>query len=106
VSLLFYPALLLGLFWVFTPPLVPLAAAGYSLRQRRRESVRYLLCLVAANLLLVLPYFYTAARLVTPAASALLVLAAAGLAGLAPRLAEVVPRPLSRRAGGLDDSAS
>lgn len=40
-NLAFYPALLAGLFWVFSPPLIPLIGLIYSWR-RRRDDERWL----------------------------------------------------------------
>jgi hypothetical protein len=75
----FYPTLMLGMYWVYFPPFFPLFGV-FALWRRRRELLGQLATLlIASNLCLFVFYFYQGARLVAPAAILLLVFSACGL---------------------------
>lgn len=82
-NLAFYPAVLSGVVWIYTPPLIGLIGLIALIRARRTPPARYALALIALNVVIVYVYFWQAARLVAPAASLLLVYAAVGLASFA-----------------------
>jgi 4-amino-4-deoxy-L-arabinose transferase-like glycosyltransferase len=75
---LFYPLMLAGLFWVFAPPLVPLAGAVVACRFWRLPAARLALLAGALTIAFYLAYFYQAARFVAAPAVMLTVVAAAG----------------------------
>jgi hypothetical protein len=81
-NLVFYPALLLGLYWIYFPPLLSVLGGWELFRRRRTVAARFGGLVVIANLLIALPYFYQGGRLVAPAALVLLVYSAAGVARL------------------------
>lgn len=78
-NLVFYPAILLGAYWVYFPPLFPLFGCAELYRRRRTSAARFASFVVVANVVLSWPYFYQAGRLVAPAAEVLLVYSAVGL---------------------------
>lgn len=79
-NLVFYPAVLLGAYWIYFPPLLPLFGLAELYRRRRTWAARFAGLVVVANVALSWPYFYQAGRLVAPAAEVLLVYSAVGLA--------------------------
>jgi 4-amino-4-deoxy-L-arabinose transferase-like glycosyltransferase len=81
-NLAFYPALLASLFWVFSPPLVPLLGLVYAWRRRREAIGRYTLVVVVLYFLIFLFYHYQGARFMAAPATLLVVLASVWLAGL------------------------
>lgn len=81
-NLVFYPALLLGLYWIYFPPLFSVLGGWELFRRRRTVAARFGGLVVIANLLIALAYFYQGGRLVAPAALVLLVYSAAGVARL------------------------
>lgn len=85
-NLVFYPSVMLGLYWVFVPPFVPLLGVWELVRRRGSPAARFTILVVASNFLLVVPYFYQGARLVAPAAFLLLIYSAAGAVDLSERV--------------------
>jgi 4-amino-4-deoxy-L-arabinose transferase-like glycosyltransferase len=82
-NLAFYPTLLAGLFWVFSPPLVPLLGLVYAWRHRREPIGRYVLLVTFLSLLVFGVYFYQGTRFMAGPATLLTVLASVWLAELA-----------------------
>jgi 4-amino-4-deoxy-L-arabinose transferase-like glycosyltransferase len=85
-NLTFYPLVLTGIFWIFSPPLIPLLGVAYAWRTRRDPVGRYALLLVAANLALFEIYQFQAARFIAGPATVLLVLACVWLAQVCERV--------------------
>jgi hypothetical protein len=79
-NIFFYPVVLLGLLWIYTPPLVTVIGLVYGWRHRAEPAVRYALLTIAGTVFVYFFYEYQAARLIAAPASLLLVLTAAGLA--------------------------
>ena len=97
-NLIFYPSVLLGLYWVYLPPLLSTVGVWELVRRRATPAARYASLAIAANLLIFLPYFYQGARLVAPAAFLLLIYSAAGVT----RLSDLAICSLRRRIGHRD----
>jgi hypothetical protein len=72
-NLFFYPALLLGLFWIFAPPFATLPGLLYAWTQRGVPAARFTLWTVGTTLVLQLLYFYQAARFLAVPATLLVV---------------------------------
>ncbi len=85
-NLTFYPALLTGMFWVFSPPLIPLLGLIYAWRHRRDPIGRYVLLVTFLSLLVFGLYFYQGTRFMAGPATLLTVLASVWLAELVTRL--------------------
>jgi hypothetical protein len=85
-NLTFYPTLLAGLFWVFSPPLVPLLGLAYAWRHRRETIGKYTLLVTFLSLLVYGLYFYQGTRFMAAPATLLTVLASVWLAELAAQL--------------------
>ena len=85
-NLAFYPSLLASLFWVYSPPLVPLMGLVYAWRRRREAIARYVLIVTALSLLIFLFYHYQGTRFIAGPATLLIVLASVWLAELGERL--------------------
>ena len=96
-NIFFYPLLLAGGFWVFSPPLVSLFGLFYAWRHRSEPVGRFALALVALSLLLFDFYFYQGTRFMVGPATVLTVLASVWLSEGAGHLA----RWLAPRAGAL-----
>jgi 4-amino-4-deoxy-L-arabinose transferase-like glycosyltransferase len=79
-NLPFYPLVLVGVIWVFSPPLVPLLGLAYAWRRRRQPIGRYALTVTGATLVLFWCYRYQGARFVAGPATVLTVLASVALA--------------------------
>jgi hypothetical protein len=92
-NLIFYPALLASLFWVFSPPLVPLLGFVYAWRHRRDAVGRYTLVVVALTFVVYLFYHYQGARFMAAPATLLVVLASVWLAERAEWLWALRKRP-------------
>ena len=101
-NLSFYPSVLLGLFWIFVPPLIPFIGLLYCWLRRREPAVRFAFWLTALSLLLFTFYFYQGARFMAAPATLLGVFAAAQLAGWIERGAGV-PLPSD---GGISGEGS
>jgi hypothetical protein len=91
-NLTFYPMLLAGMFWVFSPPLVPLLGLVYAWRHRREAIGRYTLLVTFLSLLVFSVYFYQGTRFMAGPATLLTVLASVWLAELAAQLWRRRPR--------------
>ena len=93
-NLTFYPFLLTGAFWVFSPPVVPVLGLVYAWRRRRDAIGRYTLIVTALTLLLFEIYYYQGTRFMAGPATLLIVMASVWLAELAGKLGRrVVPDP-------------
>ncbi|MEA2637912.1 MAG: hypothetical protein QOE18_969 [Chloroflexota bacterium] len=84
-NLTFYPTLLAGLFWVFSPPLVPILGLVYAWRHRRSAIGRYTLIVLLLSLIVFAVYFYQGTRFMAGPATLLTVLASVWLAETADR---------------------
>ena len=80
-NLLFYPSLLLGLFWIYTPPLLPIAGLLHCWKHHHELTVRFTLWLTLLSLCLFAFYFYQAARFMAAPATLLGIFACVSLAG-------------------------
>lgn len=85
-NLAFYPALLAGIFWVFSPPLVSLLGLVYAWQHRREAIGRYVLIVTFLSLLLFGVYFDQGTRFMAGPATLLTVLASVWLADLTAQL--------------------
>lgn len=91
---LFYPLVLAGIFWIFTPPLLALVGLATAAATANTPVGRLVIATAVAQLLLFLPYFYQSARFLAPAALMLTVLSATTLAALGRQLVHRrKPRP-------------
>lgn len=86
----FYPAVLLGFYWVYYPPLFSLLGLWEMLRRRSSPVAQLSALIVVTNVALFLPYLFQGARFVAPAAYVLLVFSAVGAA----RVLKLVPEAL------------
>jgi hypothetical protein len=77
----FYPALITGLFWVFTPPLVPWIGIRSAWIGRREVVGSFVLWLTILSMAFFTFYFYQATRFMAAPATALGILTSASLAG-------------------------
>jgi hypothetical protein len=84
-NLAFYPALLAGLFWVYSPPLIPLLGLAYAWLHRRDPIGRYTLTVTSLSFLILLVYHFQGTRFMAGPATLLLVMAAVWLAELVER---------------------
>lgn len=80
-NLVLYPAALLGLLWVYAPPLFTLPGLLWAWRRRRSPEGRFALALTATTLGLMSLYFYQGVRFVAAPASVLLVLSSVAVTG-------------------------
>lgn len=78
-NIVFYPLVLLGVFWLFAPPFVPLCGLWTTWKNRREPAARFALWLCGFSLLLFTFFFYQAPRFMAAASSVLLLFAAVGL---------------------------
>ncbi|MDP8923040.1 MAG: hypothetical protein M3O34_09225, partial [Chloroflexota bacterium] len=72
-GLVFYPLVLLGIYWIFAPPLTTLPGLVHVWRHRREPAAGFALWLVVGTLLFYLVYFFMAARFMAAPATALAV---------------------------------
>jgi hypothetical protein len=86
----FYPAVVIGLFWMYTPPLLSLLGFAELWRGRRSPAARYAGTVIAGNVVLYTFYFHQAARFMAPVGALLIVYTAVGAVTL-------VLEPLRRR---------
>lgn len=90
-----YPAVLLGLYWIFVPPLTTVLGGVYLWSERRRTHARFTLYFGAMTLVMFTFYFFQAVRFMAAPATLLLVCSAVFTARLVCKLAE---RLAARRA--------
>jgi hypothetical protein len=96
-DVLLYPAVLLGLFWTFTPPLVTLVGLAYLWSRRQVPGSRFTLAFVALSLAFYCVYFYQGTRFMAAPATLLAIYSGVGLAHWTRGLASAAlasPRPL------------
>ncbi|MEO6224143.1 MAG: hypothetical protein ABIP90_12920 [Vicinamibacterales bacterium] len=79
-SVVLYPAVLAGLFWVFSPPLVPIAGAIYLWRRRRDPPAAIAIWVIVLTFGIHVAYFYQTERFMAPSATLLTVFAGVALA--------------------------
>lgn len=79
-NLLFYPAVLLGIVWIFIPPLVGVIGLVYGWRHRADQAVRYIAMTAGGSVVFYLFYDYQGARMIAVSGAMLVVLTAAGMA--------------------------
>lgn len=77
-NVLLYPAVLLGLFWTFAPPLVALIGLAYMWHARREADVRFAAAFVVLSLGFYCVYFYQAARFMAAPATLLAIYTGVG----------------------------
>lgn len=92
-NLTFYPLVLAGLFWIFSPPLIPLLGLAYAWRIRRDAVGRYVLVVTVLTMFLFEVYQFQAARFLAGPATLLLVLAGVGIAEFSKQLWKQRARP-------------
>jgi hypothetical protein len=80
-NFIFYPSVLAGVFWIFSPPLVTIAALFYFWRRWRDPPVTVAICVIALTFGLYIGHGYQSERFVASAATLLTVFAAVALAG-------------------------
>jgi hypothetical protein len=78
-NLAFYPAVLLGLFWIFAPPGVGLVGLVYTWSRRREPAFRLVLSLTISGLGVQIFYFYQGARFMAGPATLLAIACAVGV---------------------------
>ena len=79
-NLVFYPAVLLGLYWIYFPPLFTVFGVWEIWRRRRDAATRLAAAIIVLNVAIFVGYYTQAGRFVAPAAYALLAYSAAGVA--------------------------
>jgi hypothetical protein len=87
-SAIFYPAVLIGAFWIFAPPLVTLIGAVVAFVNRHTLPGRFIGLAILTELALFLPYFHQAARFLAPAASMLIVMSAVAIPNIVKQVME------------------
>jgi 4-amino-4-deoxy-L-arabinose transferase-like glycosyltransferase len=85
-NLTFYPLQLASVFWVFSPPLVPLLGLVYAWRRRREGVGRYALIVTVLSLVVFELYRFQETRFIAGPTTVLTVLSSVWLAELAMRL--------------------
>jgi hypothetical protein len=89
-NVVFYPAVVLGLFWMYTPPLISLLGFAELFRRRKSPAARYAAAVIVTNVVLFTFYFHQAARFMAPVGALLIVFSSVGAVTL-------ILSPLSRR---------
>ena len=84
--LVFYPAVLLGLFWIYAPPLATLPGLWFAWTHRREPASSYALWLTLLTLVVFCAFGFQGARFVAAPATALTILSAVASAGWLERL--------------------
>lgn len=79
-SIYFYPALLIGLFWIYTPPFLPILGLLHGWATRHKPAGKFTLWLIALSLVFFTFYYYQGARFMAAPATLLGVFAAAKIA--------------------------
>ena len=87
----FYPLVLLGFFWIFTPPLTTTPGLIEVWRQRREPAAAYVLCLTVITVLLHLVYFYHAPRFMAGPATLLAIYSGVAVARWVARWTTAAP---------------
>jgi hypothetical protein len=82
-----YPAVLLGLFWSFGPPLVTLVGIAWLWRRRHRPGPRFAAAFVGLSLVFYCVYYYQGTRFMAGPATLLVIYSGVGLADWARALA-------------------
>jgi hypothetical protein len=83
-SVVLYPAVLLGLFWTYSPPLLTLIALAYVYRRRDDRGVRFTVVLSALTVAFYWFYFYQGARFMAAPATLLAIYSTVGLVSFLP----------------------
>jgi hypothetical protein len=81
-NLAYYPSILLGAFWLFVPPLLPLLGIAWMWRHRDEPAARYTFCVIVFTLAIFTFYFYQGARYMAGPATLLAVFASTALVEL------------------------
>lgn len=87
-NIIFYPLSLLGVFWIFAPPFVPLYGLRTAWENWREPAAKFALWLSGFSVLLFSFYFYQAVRFMAAASTLLLLFAAIGLGSKLQRAVE------------------
>ena len=95
-NIVFYPATLIGLYWIFTPPLLGLLGLIKIFRNRLSLTYRFMAAVTVLNALLMCVYFYQGARLVAPSALILVICGSSASAEFARRLVNRITRSTGR----------
>ncbi len=85
-NIVFYPLVLAGMYWIFSPPVLGVVGLFYLIKRRSVIENRFAICVIFLNLVMSIFYFYQGARLVAPAGYLLLLFGSVGLAKLLTRL--------------------
>ncbi len=80
-NLFFYPAVLVGLFWIYAPPLLPIIGLLHCWKRRHELTAKFTLWLTLLSLCLFTFYFYQGARFMAAPATLICVFCSVGLAG-------------------------
>jgi 4-amino-4-deoxy-L-arabinose transferase-like glycosyltransferase len=100
-ALLFYPSVLLGLFWIFVPPLTTVPGLIEVWRRRREPGPAYALWLTALTVVFHLFYWYVAARFMAAPATLLAIYTGAWVARLVERRVPIGRGETVDRAAGV-----
>lgn len=87
----FYPLVLLGMFWIFTPPLTTIPGLIEVWRRRREPVAAFVIWLTVITVLLHLVYFYHAPRFMAGPATLLAIYSGVAVARWAGRWTETPP---------------
>ena len=87
----FYPLVLLGLFWIFTPPLTTVPGLFEIWRRRREPAAAFVIWLTVITVLLHLVYFYHAPRFMAGPATLLAIYSGVSVARWVSRWTEAAP---------------
>lgn len=79
-NLFFYPAVMLGLVWIYLPPFIGVVGIVYAWRHRHEAAVQYAVLSAVGTIVVYWFYGYQAARMIAISGTMLVVLTAAGLA--------------------------
>ena len=100
-NIVLYPAVLLGLFWTFAPPLVGVVGLFYLWRRRQDPDARFTFALTLLTVGFYCVYFYQGTRFVAAPATLLAIYGAVGIES-GTRHAEQLLRRLVRRQDAAD----
>lgn len=87
-NIVFYPLVLLGVFWIYAPPLATLPGLVYIVLKWRERPARFAGILTALTLIPYVFFFHQGARFMAPAATVLVILSSVAVARTLPALAE------------------